>query len=321
MRGKTVKCLLKALPHYQWWARSSEPTAPKALLSGISLSCVWTPLAPAVLGLRRTRGQCGLQASVSGISPSPSYELVFPFPPFFFISFTPFLSLIQGFSSSSISYFSLFCPCVPPTSFFFPSHIPCPCHINLLRFTLLLSTSYHFVAYFKLFSCLQPYSSSLYCYTLVYFSLLLHYFSHLLFHPCHSFQKFQLCLAHFLGPDRSVLHLLLIASDDALKTLFSTFIIITNLLSSLLEFILGLCATQLPNFICFICGRTVSTGTSVAMFIHPSTLQPYMAPNGRSSRQHCNFLRISSFMFSSGPPLLQCVLWAGVRRHNGLCAA
>lgn len=167
------------------------------------------------------------------------------------------------------------------------------------------------MAYFKPFSSVQQGSSSfssLYCYTLAYFLLLLGYFSHLPFHPCCSFKKFQLCVTPFLGPARSVPPLLLIASDDALKTVFSTFIIITILLSSLLELTLGLCVTQLPKFIRVVCGRTVSTGTSVALFIHPSTLQLYLAPSDRSSRQHCNLLRISNFVLSSGPPLLQCVL-------------
>lgn len=180
------------------------------------------------------------------------------------------------------------------------------------------------MAYFKPFSSVWQGSSSfssLSRYTIAYVLLLLGYFSHLPFHPCCSFKKFQLCITPFLGPARSVPPLLLIATDDALKTVFFTFIIITSLLSSLLELTLGLCITQLPNFSRVVHGRTVSTGTSVAMFIHPSTLQLYLAPSDRSSRQHCSLLRISNFMLSSGPPLLQCVLWAGVRRHNRLCAA
>lgn len=279
---------VKALPHYQWWARCSEPTAPMALLSGISLSYVWTPLAPAELGHRRARGQCGLQTCASSISPSPQLVTCLPLSSFF-------LHLLHSFSFphsrfllffNKLFLFFFFFVCFFALCFltyFFP-HIPCPCHTNLPRFTLFLSTSYYFVAYFKAFFSPQPCSSSLSCYILAYFSLVLCSFSHLPFHPCCSFKKFQLCVAPFLGPARSVPPLLLIAKDDALKTLFSTFIIITSLLSSLLEFTSGLRATQLPNFISFIGGRTASTGTSVAMYIHSSTLQPYLAPNDRSSR-------------------------------------
>lgn len=162
MHVKIVKCLLKALPHCQWWSRPREPAAPKTLLSRISLSCV---------------------------------------------------------------------------------HIPCPCHTVLPRFTLLLLTSYYFCGLVQ--TIFFPPTVLLF-FILLYISLffvIALLFLSFAFSPCCSFKKFQSCMAPLLRSARSVPPLLLIASDNAWKTPFSTFIIITSLLSSFWEFILGLWVT------------------------------------------------------------------------------
>ena len=80
-------------------------------------------------------------------------------------------------------------------------HLSCPYHTTLSSFLLLFLTLYYSVTSFStpsavVAACLtssstfqkfQQCSSSISCYTLTYFSLLLYYFSHLPFHPCCSF--------------------------------------------------------------------------------------------------------------------------------------
>lgn len=217
----------------------------------------------------KQEAQCGLQASASCISPFPQLGIClsslhlhllhsFSFPHSRFRLFFNKLFLIYFFVCFSALCYTCLIFFVPTTSL-----------VLVARSAKIYPVA--FVAYLKPFSSLQQCSSSLSCYTSAFFGYCFAISLICLFTPS-FFQEISTVHGTFSWISHKCPSLLLIASDNALKILFSTFIIITSLLSSLLEFTSGLCATQLPNFIGFICGRTVSAGTSVAMLIHPLQL-------------------------------------------------
>lgn len=189
------------------------PAAPKALLFRISsLCCGLTPFAPAVLGLRRaTRGPVWASGQWTGVSPSPLVVTCLSLSSFHLRFLHSFSFPHSRFLLFSNLLFLFFCPWLPvpsssPASFICPTAHFLPCHTALLSFLLLLLTLYYSATSFstpaavaapcltspstvqKSFSALQQCSSSLPCYKLTYFSLLLCYFSHLSLHPCCPFK-------------------------------------------------------------------------------------------------------------------------------------
>lgn len=155
--------------------------------------------------------QRGLQADAIGVSPSPLVVTCLSLSSFHLCFLHSFSFPHSRFLLFSNLLFLFFCPWLPvpsssPASFICPTAHFLPCHTALLSFLLLLLTLYYSATSFstpaavaapcltlpstvqKSFSALQQCSSSLPCYKLTYFSLLLCYFSHLSLHPCCPFK-------------------------------------------------------------------------------------------------------------------------------------